>query len=65
MNIANKKGETCMNLAVQSGKEEIVSFLLSCQSLSETGDNSQILPLLIQAITAGNFLTTRFFFDCI
>ena len=48
-----------MNLAVQSGKDEIVSFLLSCQS-SSGGDNSQILPLLIQAITSGQCRMSRY-----
>lgn len=46
-----------MNLAIQSGKEEIVSLLLSCQSLSGGGESSQVLPLLVQAITAGNLQT--------
>ena len=45
-----------MNLAIQSGKEEVVSFLLSCHPVTGSGDNSQLLPLLVQAITAGNIM---------
>ena len=56
MNIPNKKGDTCMNLAIQSGKEEVVSFLLSCHAVTGSDDNSQLLPLLVQAITAGRSL---------
>ena len=56
VHIPNKKGDTCMNLAIQSGKEEVVSFLLSCHPVTGSGDNSELLPLLVQAITAGNIM---------
>ena len=51
MSVANKKGDTCMNLAIQSGREEMVSYLLSASPRSLTA--ARLLPLLVQAITSG------------
>ncbi len=40
-----------MNLAIQSGREEMVSYLLSASPRSLTA--ARLLPLLVQAITSG------------
>ncbi len=53
MKLTNKKGDTCLSLAMQSGKEEMIMVLISCEGGVIEGEDMEIMPLLVQAITTG------------
>ena len=54
MKLCNKRGDTCLSLAMQSGKEEMIMVLISCEGGMIDGEDMEIMPLLVQAITTGN-----------